>query len=461
MRKISKTNKFSLLKSMILLILCFACLFSVVSPINVFTQATEETYSSVITDLEKDPNFNIEDYPVIEDDYSLYVISIAESSAKELFVYVYQPSATLLATSINISTAINESYSPQNYSLSLLSSEGPLFKYLVEDFVVKEDLLRYYDIPSIFRFYNESIDEPNENNNEIIEISFSVGKLYTASTVDGSVSYTCVSTETIEITDKYVGFVEYLNGFFLYKNSCYAYYVAFSTDREIDRLLEADIYFTTRTVEGHENLTGVHFDEYGPSVSNNKTLYSDEQASNPNWWLIEKHTWQRIENVSEFITNESLEEDAYDKLADKQFVLRFFESEYKEAVNINGVKYFSYTEASQVTILRLKFETDGVTYNLGVVDNKQNPGTEPDNEINVFYEIADWLKWILIAIGAVLAVILVLILLSLIAPLSTIFKFIFNVIIAIFKAVWWVIKNIAKGLWWLITAPFELIKGDS
>lgn len=461
MRKISKTNKFSLLKSMILLILCFACLFSVVSPLNVFAQEADDIYSSVLTDLEKDSSFSFEDFPVVEDDYSLRVISIAESSAKELFVYVYQPSATLLATSINISTAINESYSPQNYSVRLLNSEGSLFKYLVEDFVVKEDLLRYYDIPSIFRLYNESIDGPNDNNNEITEISFSVGKLYTASTVDGLVSYTCVSTETIEITDKYVGFVEYLNGFFLYKNSCYAYYVAFSTDRDIDRLLEADLYYTTRTVRGHENLTGIHIDEYGPSVSNNKTLYSDEQASNPNWWLIEKHTWQRIEPVSEFVANESLKEDAYDNLLNKQFVLRFFESEYKEAVGINGVTSFSYTEASQVTILRLKFETDGVTYNLGVVDNKQNPGLEPDNEVNVFNEIARWLKWILIAIGAVLAVVLVLTLLSLIAPLSTILKFILNAIIAIFKAIWWVIKNIAKGLWWLITAPFELIKGES
>ena len=32
---------------------------------------------------------------------------------------------------------------------------------------------------------------------------------------------------------------------------------------------------------------------------------------------------------------------------------------------------------SEVTILRLKFQTDGVTYNLGVVDNKQTGSRDP------------------------------------------------------------------------------------
>ena len=34
-----------------------------------------------------------------------------------------------------------------------------------------------------------------------------------------------------------------------------------------------------------------------------------------------------------------------------------------------------------VTILRLKFETDGITYNLGVIDNKQTGGREPANDL--------------------------------------------------------------------------------
>ena len=39
-----------------------------------------------------------------------------------------------------------------------------------------------------------------------------------------------------------------------------------------------------------------------------------------------------------------------------------------------------------VTILRLKFETDGITYNLGVIDNKQTGSTEPSNSMDIKVE---------------------------------------------------------------------------
>ena len=38
------------------------------------------------------------------------------------------------------------------------------------------------------------------------------------------------------------------------------------------------------------------------------------------------------------------------------------------------------TLVGDVTILRLKFVTDGITYNLGVIDNKQTGGRDPSNE---------------------------------------------------------------------------------
>ena len=49
------------------------------------------SYTNVMEDLEKDNSFKLEDYPAVEDDYSLQVIQIAESVNGELFVYVYQP----------------------------------------------------------------------------------------------------------------------------------------------------------------------------------------------------------------------------------------------------------------------------------------------------------------------------------------------------------------------------------
>ena len=71
-------------------------------------------------------------------------------------------------------------------------------------------------------------------------------------------------------------------------------------------------------------------------------------------------------------------------------------------------------------ILRLKFETDGVVYNLGVVDCKQTGSSDPVNkgshievspgsfisEIQSWFEsVKDVLKWVLIAIAGVLVLI--------------------------------------------------------
>ena len=94
-----------------------------------------------------------------------------------------------------------------------------------------------------------------------------------------------------------------------------------------------------------------------------------------------------------------------------------------------------------VTILRLKFETDGITYNLGVIDNKQTGGDKPINEEEIKSEINGRGKWIIIAVILIVALILL-------APLlPTIIFFIGKLIVWIFK-----------GLWWLISAPFRLIK---
>ena len=96
---------------------------------------SEIEYSSVLDDLHKDENFNEDDYPLIETDYSLQVIQIAESINNELFIYVYQPSGenlNLMATSINISTTPGD-LKFINYKLKFLNNSDVFYKYLVED----------------------------------------------------------------------------------------------------------------------------------------------------------------------------------------------------------------------------------------------------------------------------------------------------------------------------------------
>ncbi len=359
--------------------------------------------SEVISELEFDKNFSVELYPSVNNDFSFQVLTIAESSDKSLFLYVYQPShfvKDLIATSVNISTGINDNLSYKNYKLELISTEGVFDKYLVKDFSVKDDALRYYDISSIFRVFDSEIDNSADNKNDINEVSFEIGKLFTASTVEGKVTYTCVETETIVISDKYVGFVRYSNGFWLYADKCDSHYVAFSTEKQIERLMEADVYYVSRAYSKYLSLIGGSSEEYGDPEEHYVSLIYSDVVSNPADKLFGKeYQWNRIESVSDFISKEDLTDETKDALSGKDWVLRFCETEYRY-MSGTGSSLTQSTLISEVTILRLKFETEGKVYNLGVVDNKQSGDlTVPDNTNTNEIEFpdlskADWLKWI-------------------------------------------------------------------
>lgn len=87
----------------------------------------------------------------------------------------------------------------------------------------------------------------------------------------------------------------------------------------------------------------------------------------------------------------------------------------------------NYTEIANVTILRLKFETDGKVYNMGTVMNKiTNP---------IGFELPEipWWVWAIVAI-VVLAIVA-----SLVKPVATVIV--------------WALKIV----FWILTAPFKLI----
>ena len=63
-------------------------------------------------------------------------------------------------------------------------------------------------------------------------------------------------------------------------------------------------------------------------------------------------------------------------------------------------------EVNNVTILRLKFETNGTVYNLGVVDNKQSGDTDQDNYQPTWWErLLEYLWKIVVGLLIVIAVI--------------------------------------------------------
>lgn len=365
----------------------------------------EKTASGVLEDLSKDVSFNTENYPSNAKDYSLSVMQLAESTDKELFVYVYQPSGDKVrASSINISTTINDEISFFNYPLELLNFEGTLFKYKVTNFEIKKDPVRYYAISSIYRPFDAGIGDEKSGNNTINEVNYVVNRQYCFGEINGKPYVSCVDIETIVITDKFVGFVRYKDGFKLYVGACDSHFVAFNTDKPIDKLLEADVYYTSQSYSWLFAVGVGQNETFGEKKDNYAYLkYTDKVEHTGDGFFAGTYKWDRIQSVDDFINGENREnvyhgavldvkvsskltDEALNELKGKKWVLRFVETAYSLSGGANGSTSTKSTLIGNVTILRLKFETDGITYNLGVIDNKQTGSAEPSNSTDIKVE---------------------------------------------------------------------------
>lgn len=432
---LKKLKKREIIKYFLVFLLLAFCFTSIFQTITLgFVYAEDESYSNVLADLKKDENFNSEDYPEIENDYSLNFITLAESGDKKLFIYLYQPCTTknIFATSINIST-VTDSLNFKSYKLKFINSVGVFYKYLVEDFKVIEAGTRIYEISSIYRSFDEKLNDKKPEVGSIDEVAYKVARKYILEGFDENVQYFCDEVEEVTVTDKSVGFVRYDNGnFWAIGGSCDSHYIAFSTDRQIDKLKEADVYYVATPIAAEWKLSGRwHYftsDPYGTAVEHYAYITDkDIFTNNPSWIGGKKYIRDRIETVAEFISKENLTDEAKQNLQGKEWILRFFESPY----DCKGSIYY-WTDVNSVTILRLKFEHDGVVYNLGVIDNRQTGGNEPSNvQKSIWDRFTNWLKAgvknILIFVAIVIGIVVL-------GPF------------------------IIKGLIWLITAPFEIFK---
>ena len=394
----------------------------------------EKTASGVLEESPAEDSFNTENYPSNAKDYSLSVMQLAESTDKELFVYVYQPSGDKVrASSINISTTINDEISFFNYPLELLNFEGTLFKYKVTNFEVKKDPVRYYAISSIYRPFDAGIGDKKSSNNMINEVNYAVNKQYCFGEINGKPYVSCVDIETIVVTDKFVGFVRYPDGFKLFTGAgaCDSHFVAFNTDKKIDKLFEADVYYTTQKVSYDFFTEDSPFSiKFGDSKTDNYAYlkYTDKVEHTGGGFFAGTYKWDRIQSVDDFIKTEDrttvyygavlnskvsskLTDEALNELKGKKWVLRFTETSYNKAPK-SGMGAATYyhaetTMVGNVTILRLKFVTDGITYNLGVIDNKQTGSTEPSNSTDIKVEPNATGKGIIYLILFVLLLVLV------------------------------------------------------
>lgn len=416
-------------------------------------------YTDVLDDLQQDESFDPEDYPVIEDDYSLQVIRLAENNDRQLFVYVYQPNQNFgeyVASSINISLTIGKDLSYENYKLNLANINGVFQKYIVQDLQVLTYSTRYYEIASIFRTFDENIDTPADNGNTINEVVYKVAKRFCAVTTDDGVKFSTKNIDVITITDKYVGFIRYEDNpwdFSTLNRQCDSWFVAFSTDHLITNLIEADVYYLSQ----HKT---TYIDYSGTKVYNGDIIekyayldYSQVGSWSQDGLFSMSYSWDRIQSVNDFINDPDLvlTEDGLNDVKGKQWVLRFTETPYNTITDVTSAYTFVSKEEyliSDVTILQLKFETFGIEYNLGVVDNKQTGDGIPDGRGITFWEnLLQWFKDIFNVFKIILIILLIVLLLVILAPILPI----------IFNALWTVLKTIVNIVVWVISLPFKLV----
>ena len=286
-------------------------------------------------------------------------------------------------------------------------------------------------------------------------MNYNVSKQYAFGTINGKPYVNCVDIDTIVVTDKFVGFVRYENGFTLYNSACDSHFVAFNTDKPIDKLLEADVYYTTQSYNWNWTAFIGEKETFGTKQENYSYLkYTDKVEHTGEGWFAGTYKWDRIQTVDDFISGENREnifhgavldvkvstkltDSALNELKGKKWVLRFAETAYSFTPDYTGTgsQYSSSTVVGDVTILRLKFETDGITYNLGTIDNKQSGGKDPSNKTDIDVSLNDTGKKLAALIMLILAIVLL-------AP----------VLPYIFKAVVWFVTLPINGIAALIKA---------
>lgn len=451
-----------LLLAIVLSISCFlTCFIPATNIVYASSIGVVGGYTNVLEDLQKDDTFNANDYPVIQDDYSLQVITIAESSDNELFVYVYHPIGDYsksLARSIFIS--IDKSTMQfLNYYLDYVNSQGVFAKYRVKNFVVSTDSTRYYEITSIYRRYINNIDNELDNGNTTDEVEFKVAKSWTFTTNDTETTMLCQDLDVITITSKYVGFVRYEDGNWWHmwgESACDRHFVAFDTDKQIDKLMEADVFYQYQENVIYDPTLGIADTnyKYGEIKDGYAYLTYTQMGNYDNGHY--NYTWDRIQSVDSFIesiditttytcgifdveNSSKITEENIGYLQEQKWVLSFLETGV-EVTRSSEWETTYYTRVGSISILRLKFETNDVVYNLGVIDNKQSGSSEPINTWSTNVDLNNTFKLLLL----MLLLILLVVVLNPVLPI-------------VFKAIWFVIKTIIKITWWIISIPFKLL----
>ena len=451
-------------------------------------------HTDVLDDLKKDNSFDVSNYPIMtynefvennkDDDPTndkelINVIHIGESDEKELYVYTYQPIETnysLTAKYLTMSVGEN-SLDYNKYDLKLVSTNSVFKKYKLINYLVSNDVYRYYNISEIERPFDSLIDTKISDETITDYKTHAVGQTWCCYYKNDTIIYEAETLQYVEIQPTINDYIYYDSGFSFsdivgVKDKCRSYYIAFNVNNfDVTKIYDADLTYKYLEVKynyaknmitkeesyHYKNESGTWIDEPWTDenfLSKKVTLKETDKTSYKGEGLWAKeYNWDRIMKADEFVSR--LEEKGgtwgtttKETLLNSQWVFAFSEYAYQSYSQISGgttTGGYEGTLVKEVDILRLHFASKQGTYNLGVVGDTTTADNIPGGNANGIDEkqLTEWFEKILMLIGIIL--------------LCTILNFVTPIFSVVFNVLGKCLKWILKGLILVITAPFKLI----
>ncbi len=416
---------------------------------GIWVSAEVLTYSDVMDDLQRDSMFDKTIFPELSyDEYTslncdedpnndvsfLSVIHVAESENGEFFVYTYQPMnnvSDITATSIQMYLGEN-TIDPVKYKLKCVSQEGVFKKYLVEGFTVSTDTYRFYNIVEIERPFDALLDEKISDETITNFKSHPVAQTWCCYYQNDRLVYEMATLNVVIITPTLTDYLYYPDGVTWgglvgIDSGCNAHYIAFNVENyDIDKIYDASLEYYKRGFKTtHVQETGVlpflgslfgKEDEHTTTIYPTDSTYErveielseeDVVSYTGNGLLAKTFFWNRIMTAEDFVKKYEDQGGVWstvekETLLSSQYVFAFAETDvsYKSFNTSNPDSVIDWSSSTttviegidvrEVDILRLHFQSEGKTYNLGVVgdvttgDNK--PGGVADFESEDIWE---------------------------------------------------------------------------
>ncbi len=471
-------------------VLCLVLtVFFTTIPIAAESAASSETYSTVLSDLHKDPDFDQNDYPGDIDDNTVSVIQIAESLENELFVYVYQPADDFYDIVVR-EISLYDNFSPDPvdrrdpdvsyYDLELVSTSGVFDKYLVKDYTVSDEAYRYYNIVGL---YTDVIAGFNDMIGGVVGgtvnyAGYSVGQQWCLYWYNDVLYYEMNTFDFVSLDIKHSGTIDVSSGVNIfggyYDEDDYINYVCFDFAREQGYYAE-HIYDATVTYDLYSYYLESYLYDFSPEpeeevLYNQKVKLTDTAVhtfESDYGLFTREYKWNEIQNSADFLSQideQGIEliDESKNAIRNSQWVFCFLVTE--EWSNVLGDwTYISKQWVENVNIIQIHFlNFDGKIYNLGavtrytatpddVVDGAGGPssvGVVLDNTLkkienfvnklisdgtSVFEKI---LQVVLLFVGVVIILVLIPSLLPLLLKIIIfVFKLLFKIISAPFRLI--------------------------